>query len=69
MEVGSFQAEGLRLWYLILQYGSRYKLLQAAKKDGHSGCYRYIIELVVKHDIFKGEDIPFMAPVEIRNNS
>jgi len=69
MEVDSYQVEGLRLWYLIMSYGSRYQLLQAAKNGGHSGCYRYIMELVITSDIFKGEDFPYMTPVEIRSNS
>jgi len=65
MEVRSYQVEGLRLWYLIMHYGSRYKLLQAAKDGGRSSCYRYIMGLVIDNDIFKGDDFPYMASVEI----
>jgi len=69
MEVGSYQVEGLRLWHLIMHYGSRFELLKAAKIGGHAACYRYIIQLVIDNDIFKGEDFPCMAPVEIRDMS
>jgi len=69
LEVGSYQVEGLRLWYLILTFGSRFELLKAAKMGGRAACYRYIIQLVIDNDIFKGEDFPFMPPVEIREIS
>jgi len=69
MEVGSYQVEGLRLWHLIMTFGSRFELLKAAKEGGHSACYRYIIKLVIDNGIFKGEDFPCMAPVEIRDMS
>jgi len=68
-EVSSISLEGKRLWDLIMHHGSRYDLLRAAKEGGHKGCYDYLVKLVIANDIYKLEDFPFMAPVEIRDVS
>jgi len=69
MEVSSIRLEGKRLWDLVMHHGSRYDLLRAAKDGGHKGCYDYLIKLVIANDIYKLEDFPYMAPVEIRPDS
>jgi len=68
-EVGSYQADGLKLWHLVLHKGSRYKLLEVARKGGRAACYQYLIKLVIDGNIFKGEDFPCMQPVDIRPDS
>jgi len=65
----SYQADGLRIWYLVLTHGSRYRLLHEAKMKGRRGCYDYIRKLALKHHMLSPSDLPLFQPVKIRRNS
>ncbi len=65
----SFRSDGLPLWYSVLKYGSRYRLLYEAKKNGKQGCKDYIRNLMLKNNVESSADLPCLQPVKIRLHS